>query len=374
MDSILSFSPSACMIAFVIGVVLCVVIVLLGFMSKNTCPKKDVATNILGIQELNPKLDAKLCNFFIKSSYNSCATGNFLNGWVNTCALGNVIKHGCRVLDFEVYCVDGKGAISTSNSIKFTEKGTYNTLSIGEVLEYIRNHAISNSMSTESCPNPYDPLFLHFRMKTNVEDVYKELAQTISSNLGNVLLSTLYNIRKYQNFCSTMSLKDLMGKVVIIVDNTSIPLETTSLGELINIVGNGPSFHSWSYNDVVFSPDEGIGDFNSLGNMTYCYPPLSVLPTNYSSVLAMKYGVQMCGLCFQNDDTHLKTYNAIFDEQQSAFILKTTGLYTPQEVVADPLQSTQQLAGNTDTIATSVAASTADNMGLTPFTPEGVFS
>jgi hypothetical protein len=368
------------MMAFVIGVVLCVVIVLLGFMSKNTCSKQSVVTKIVGIQETSPKNTALICNFFIKSSYNSCATGNFLNGWVNTCALDRVIKYGCRVLDFEVYCVNGIGVIATSNSVKFTEKGTYNSLPIGEVLEFIRNHAVSNSISTESCPNPHDPLFLHFRMKTNIEDVYNELARSIASNLGNSLLTTQYNIRNYNDFCSTMRLQDLMGKVIIIVDRTSIPLQSSALGELINIVGNGSSFHSWSYNDVVFSPDEGIADFNSLGNMTYCYPPLSVLPTNYSSVLVMKHGVQMCGLCFQNVDTHLKTYNAIFDEQQSAFILKSTGLYTPQEVVADPLRSTQQLAGDTGTIASRVSESTASNAevtgttGPTQFTPEGIFS
>ena len=67
--------------------------------------------------------------------------------------------------------------------------------------------------------------------------------------------------------------------------------------------------------------------------MTYCYPTLSVSPTNYSAVVTMKNGVQMSGMCFQNNDVHLKSYNAIFASAGSAFILKTNteGFYPPTE-------------------------------------------
>jgi hypothetical protein len=339
----MSFTPSVCMMAFIIGIVLCIFVVLFVFMNKNTCPKDAITTKLVSVEE-DAKLNTLLCNFFIKSSYNSCATGNFMNGWVNLCALDRVIQYGCRVLDFEIYTVNGRCVVSTSNSIKLTEKGTYNSLSIGEVLERIRNTAVSRSLSTEKCPNPSDPLFLHFRMKTDIEATYNELARAISSNLGNVLLSPQYNIVNYKDFCKTVKFSDLKNKVIVIVDKSNRAIESGMLGEVTHILGNGDSFHSWSYNDIAFSPDEGITDFNSLGNMTYCYPPLSFTPKNYSSVLAMQYGVQMCGLCYQNNDTHLKTYNALFDTERSAFIIKTKGYYNPQTVRAPALTSGQQLA------------------------------
>lgn len=333
-------TSGTCVIALLLGIIVCILFILLYFMNKNECSKEKITTKIRSVTNSTTKNNL-LCNFYIKSSYNSCVTGKFLNGWVNLCALDRVIQQGCRVLDFEIYSVNGKCAVAASNSVKFTEKGTYNSIPIGDVLERIRNTAISQSASTEHCPNPSDPLFLHFRMKTESEDVYTELAKSIASNLGSVLVSPTYSINNYKtgtaatatniNFCSTMTLADLMGQVVIIVDKSTQKLESSILGELVHIVGKGTFFHSLTYNDIAFSPDEGVADFNSLGNMTYCYPSLSVYPTNYSAFVAMKNGVQMCGLCFQNDDVHLKAYNAHFDTARTSFILKTDkeGKYTP---------------------------------------------
>jgi hypothetical protein len=336
-----ALSSKASLIILFIGILVCIALGVLLFMTSNKCTKETITTSIVEMEE--SKQDTLLCNLLIKSSYNSCATGNFMNGWVNVCALDRVIKYGCRVLDFEIYTVDSKCVVATSNSMKLTEKGSYNSIPISTVLEHVRNTAVSRSRSTEKCPNPNEPLFLHFRLKTDVETTYSELARSITTHVGDVLVSPSYNIKNYQDFCSTMTFKDLKGKVVIIIDKSGAPLETGILGEVCHIIGNGPSFHSWNYNDIAFSPDEGILDFNSGGNMTYCSPPLSFYPKNYSSVLPIQYGVQMCGLCFQNNDVHLKTYNSIFDEQKCAFIVKTKGVYTPQQVTAPTLTSNQQL-------------------------------
>lgn len=333
-------TSGTCVIALLLGIIVCILFILLYFMNKNECSKEKIVTKIRTVSNSTTKTNL-ICNFYIKSSYNSCVTGKFLNGWVNLCALDRVILQGCRVLDFEIYSVNGRCAVAASNSVKFTEKGTYNSIPIGDVLERVRNKAITPGVNSEVCPNPLDPLFLHFRMKTDSEDVYSELAKSIASNLGSVLVSPTYSIKNYKtgtgltatntNFCSTMTYDDLKGQVVIIVDKSTRDLETSLLGELVHIVGKGSFFHSLTYNDIAFSPDEGDVDFNSLGNMTYCYPSLSVYPTNYSAFVAMKNGVQMCGLCFQNNDVHLKAYNAHFDTAEQAFILKTSGegLYTP---------------------------------------------
>jgi hypothetical protein len=208
-------SRKTSIIILIVGILICIIIVLLVFMTSNKCSKEEIKTSIVGMTDEN-KQNTLLCNFFIKSSYNSCATGNFMNGWVNLCALNRVIKYGCRVLDFEIYTVNDKCVVATSNSIKLTEKGSYNSIPIGDVLENIRNTAISRSINTEKCPNPSDPLFLHFRMKTNKEGIYNELARSITTHLGDVLISATYNINNYQDFCSTMKFSDLKNKVIIL--------------------------------------------------------------------------------------------------------------------------------------------------------------
>jgi hypothetical protein len=325
-------SPSVCLLVFFIGIAICVFFIYFTMMNSNRCAKDAITTQIVGVSSSEEtKLNTLMCNFFIKTSYNSCASGNFMNGWVNLCALNRVIKYGCRVLDFEIYSVGDMAVVSTSNSAKNNEKGTFNSIPISLALEAVRNNAISRGRSSETCPNPNDPLFLHFRIKTSNEKIKEEVAKAIVAQFGTVLLSPDYNLLNNKtNLCNTLKLSDLMGKVIIIVDKME-SLETSILGEVTNIVGNGPYFHSWRYNDVAFSPDEGIADFNNSGNMTFCSPNLSFYPTNYSSVLTMKFGVQMSALCFQNNDVHLKTYNSIFDEQKSAFIVKGTS-YTPNQV------------------------------------------
>ena len=118
-------SPSVCLLVFLIGVALCIFFVYFTMMNSNTCAKDEIITQIVGIsQSEEEKMNTLLCNFLIKSSYNSCASGNFMNGWVNLCALKRAIKYGCRVLDFEIYSVGDMAVVSTSNSIKNNEKGT----------------------------------------------------------------------------------------------------------------------------------------------------------------------------------------------------------------------------------------------------------
>lgn len=345
--------PMVCLILFAIGITLCIFIVFVVAMSKNKCSKNVIKSQLIGINSTQTSLlNTLICNFFIKSSYNSCATGNFSNGWVNTCALEYVIKYGCRVLDFEIYSVGGAAVVATSNSVKNNEKGTYNSLPVFQVFETIKNKAISMSMSTANCPNPSDPLFLHFRIKTEQQSIYDELANHIVEYFGSNLLSPVYNIVNASgNFCNTMKLGDLMGKVIIIVDKLDTTLESSKLGDLTNLIGNGNYFHSWRYNDVAFSTNDDISDFNASGNITFCAPNLSMYPKNYSTVDTMKKGVQMSALCFQKNDVFLQTYNALFEQQKSAFIPKTTSAYTPNnvpEIDSNPQLNTENVNATGD--------------------------
>ena len=45
-----------------------------------------------------------LRDFYIKTAYNCCASGQFKSDYVSMCALQNTIKQGVRCLDFEIFC------------------------------------------------------------------------------------------------------------------------------------------------------------------------------------------------------------------------------------------------------------------------------
>lgn len=320
-----------------IGVILWILIYLMLQFRKGTC-SSSVMAPIKGIGKQDKRYQEKLRDYYIKSSYNSCSTGQFQNDWVNLCALENVIKQGCRCLDFEVYEVDGKAVVATSNSTRFTEKGTYNSLSIESVIKTISEKAVTFSMSSEYCPNPFDPLFLHFRIKTNHIEVYDDIADALVKYLDSKLLSNEHSYENKGKNLGSEPLSSLLGKVIIMVDKIeSNHIRATKMEELVNIMGNSAFLHSLSYNDIIHTPDmDEMIDYNKK-NMTIGYPNLSYQAKNYNSSIVMQYGVQMPAMCFQTNDSFLTAYNTLFEQTGYAFLLKPLKLrYVPVTVEEAP--------------------------------------
>jgi hypothetical protein len=301
---------------------------------KRGCSSIAMAT-ITGMSKRDIRFGLSFRDYYIKSSYNSCSSGQFKNDWVDLCALTNVIKQGCRVLDFEVYMVNDIAVVASSNSSKFTEKGTYNSIAITDVIKLISEQAVSRSMSTETCPNSFDPLFLHFRIKSEHADVYNQIADAIVHFLDSRLLSNEYSYENNGSNLGMVPIKNLLGKVIISVDKIETSIGP-KMNELVNIMGNSAFLRSLSYNDVAHTPDmDELIDFNKK-NMTYCYPNLSYTSNNYNSSIAMQYGVQMCGMCFQTNDTFLQAYKTLFDKAGTAFLLKPLSLRYSQVNIDPP--------------------------------------
>ena len=150
--------------------------------------------------------NTNLPNIQIKASANSCYDSNGfieIGDETNPKGLYNVIQTGARFLDFEVYNVDGAGAIGYSGSSSFSSLET-NTEKTIDVLNKIMDCAF-----TSPVPNPLDPIFLQFRMKTVKESIFLELANDINSVCGAKLTKT--------NMSSTTSINDLKSNIVIII-------------------------------------------------------------------------------------------------------------------------------------------------------------
>ena len=323
-------------IALCIAILIITVLVMLNYFLKKGC-SSIVPSTIKGIGKQDKRFQGKLRDYYIKSSYNSCARGKFQNDWVNICALENVIAQGCRVLDFEIYDIDGKAAVATSNSTKFTEKGTFNSIPIEHVIKTIADRAVSFSLSNQYCPNPYDPLLLHFRFKTNHIDIYNQVANAIVNHLNYKLLSSQYSYENQGKNLGSMDLISVLGKVIIMVDKIeSNHIQGTKLSELTNIMGNSAFLRSLPYNDVVHTPDmDELIDYNKKC-MTIAYPNLSYKSKNYNSSTVMQYGVQMSAMCFQNNDALLQAYNTLFEQSGNAFLLKPIKLRFITVEVAEP--------------------------------------
>ena len=285
------------------------------------------------INPSNEEFTYNLRDYYIKTAYNCCASGNFKNDFVNLCALKDCIRQGARCLDFQIFSLNNAPVIAVSSQTDFTVKESYNSIDFGDALEVIEDYAFSGS----TCPNKGDPLIIHLRVMSKNKAIYDKMAQALYQNLERRLLGKAYSYENNGKNLGIMPLRDLMGKVIVVVDKTNALFENTKLDEYVNVASNSVFMRSLSFHEVKYTPDmQELIEFNKK-NMTICLPDLADTSTNPSGTIALKFGCQMVGMCFQNFDANMEFYDNFFDKAGSAFVLKPAPLrYIPVTVPVPP--------------------------------------
>lgn len=333
-------------IIIVILIMVIIYIVMQFTKRKSNCNNISSSSSNITISSIQPS-DLKdssgvllLRDYYVKSSYNSCASGQFENDWVDLCALNNVIKQGCRFLDFEIYDLNNIPVVAVSSTNNYFEKGSYNYITLDDVVSTIQSTAFNGS----SCPNPKDPLIIHLRIKTNHIDIYNNISTILTTRLDSKMLPNIYSYEFGGKNLGAVPLKDLLGKVIVIVDKSNPLFEKTSLDEFVNIASNSVFLRNLTYSNVVYSNDMTDLINNNKKNMCICKPDLSKIASNYNVSAVMQYGVQFPSMCFQINDNNLQLYNALFNETGKAFILKPSSLrYIP--VQTNPPSESQMSYG-----------------------------
>lgn len=281
-----------------------------------------------------------LNDYYVKSAFNCCATGSLKNSFVHINALETCIKQGVRCLDFEIYSLDNKPVIAISSTNSYYIKESFNHIDFTDALIHISNRAFSGSYS----PNPNDPLILHFRIKTRNKEILNKMANSLSHKLGSRLLGRNYSYENNRKNLGKTSLKDLLGKVIIIVDKSYISSNGTKLNEYVNISGNSPFMRCIPFHDVKFSHDiEELINYNKQ-NMTLCHPDIKVNIENPDSRIAKNTGCQFIAMSFQNINNNLKFYNKMFEDEGSAFILKPDNLRHIPKFITKPEKPKKELS------------------------------
>ena len=300
--------------------------------------KKSAALNSSWITTASsdPSSQYLLRDYYIKTAYNCCSTGNFSNDYVNVCALQHAIRMGCRCLDFEVYGKNGQPIISTSLSDDKCIKETYNSVSFDEAMSAVASSAFSPSSNV--CPNPNDPLLLLFRIKTNDVNVLNSMADTIKSNLNDRLIPDYNHEFGGKNICAE-PVNKFAGKIVIILEN--IPLLYQPGAERMYEITNLTSktfLRILTVFDVLNGPD--ITELTSFNKqyMTIVLPVPSMSAENYEPMAPSLAGCQCMAQSFQlTRDGNLAVYNDWFESgpMKSAFLLKPKELmFVPQTIDA----------------------------------------
>jgi len=279
--------------------------------------------------------DFVLRDFYIKTAYNCCAIGNFKNTYVSTCALKQVIRQGARCLDFEIYSVNNEPVIAVSSLTEYNYKQSFNSIPLIEAMKIIAMYAFSGG----TCPNPSDPLIIHFRIKTVHATTITKISTILLSTINNRMLGKDYSFEYNGKNLGNVPMEQLMNKIIISVDKSNNIFEKTLLDEYVNICSNSMFMRASRNYDIKYTPDMNeLINYNKK-QMTISMPDLSYYDTNSPASLHMKYGVQCVGMCYQNYDENMEFYETFFAEQGSAFALKPINLrYIPTTINRPPPQ------------------------------------
>jgi|TARA_B100000795_G_scaffold252863_1_gene222713 hypothetical protein len=288
---------------------------------------KSLSPQLSSINTGDPKYNDSLVNFYIASSYNSCCAGDFQDSYVTLKPLEEIIFHGARVLDFEIYSIDGTAQVAASPFPNPNIKGTYNSIPIEEVLNKVSNLAFSSGTSA----NANDPLFLHFRIKSNRQDVYTPLAKSIINNFAGRLLDARWSFegRGSANNTHTENLAlepliSLAGKVIILAhqDNDNYKDESNPFYELVNLGSNSTYFKQLRNTDIQYAASPANLKTYNKQRVALTMPDWSEINTNVPVALHQSYGCQMVCMNYQNLDKNMKYYLDFFNNAGCAFVKK----------------------------------------------------
>ena len=302
---------------------------------KNCVMLKNTYSSFPLISSINPDdatYDYKLRDYYIKTAYNCCCGGEFKNDYVNICALETCIAQGARVLDFEIYSIGDEPVIAASSVDNYKVKQTYNYVGLKDALDTVNNYAFSGG----SCPNPNDPLILHFRISSNNDKMYKKMADIIYGTIQPRLLGKEYSYEYTGKNLGSEDLKLFLGKIIISIDRANPLFENTPLKEYVNIASSSIFLRATRQYDIINTPDTTeLIEYNKK-NMSFTMPDLSVNNKNVSPILSFNYGCQWVGMNFQNFDADMQYYSLFFDKVGHAFVLKPENLRYVPATIPDP--------------------------------------
>lgn len=262
-----------------------------------------------------------LKQYCIKGAYNAPITGNF----VNIEMIKYLFYRGCRFLDFEVFSFDGEPYVAMSTDNTYTTINTTNKISLQEILTTVFTYAFSTPSQIQK-----DPVFLHFRIKTNQTKLYDK----IGSIIGYVLKDKMYIDKSGKAISVTGDtiLKDIRGKFIIVLDKTYAPTYKyeSKLGNYVNMETGYDVLRKYSYSDLshqqytspfvyadglttdisimkIVMPDMGLS-WTTLSRNNIYYP------------MVLNYGAQIVLYPFYQVDQYLEEYEQAFADRKAGFV------------------------------------------------------
>ena len=292
-------------------------------LQMTTAPKQEgfVATNYT-LSPINESFaDMPYREYVVKSAFNA-AYGT--DGRISVANVKKILTDECaRFLDFEVFEKHDKAVIGYSETYDNTIDSA-NTEPFLKIMNGVAENAFAST-------NGKDPLFLHFRVKTESQAVLQEMAET---------LTTLFRTKAYaDDLKKNTPLRKLMGKVVLIMDvspqyasnyNSVVCAKNAKvcINEVIHVNSNSGDLLSTVDTLLVqgkTNPPRVTKDRRTtVQHWHMTKPDLSASFTGSNTTgffkLMHDYGVQISLHHFYKLDDGLKKYKEFFAKHNSAFV------------------------------------------------------
>jgi len=239
-------------------------------------------------------------DLIFKSAFNCCCIGGMKNDYVSLCALKHCYRAGARVLDLQIFSLNGQPVVSASTVNQNEYKELYNYLGFSETLKHINNTFLNTTMS----PNNNEVLFINLRINSNNRALYDKMANTlIETFTGRTQMLLHEAINKDLNM---HTLDELKHKIIIMVDLNASPqmrdsFSSTRLSSLALITfGDGFKYHSLYANEA--SLQAGV-------ELSLLYPNKSAYSNNYDYMdKGQRNKFNFIFMNFQKKDIHLTKY------------------------------------------------------------------
>jgi hypothetical protein len=232
-------------------------------------------------------LTSPLSQYAIKGSYNSAVSGSYLSKE----AIQYVINRGCRFVDFQVsydviYDVTQPTIFTPVvlnaklTNIAQGELYSQNFISLDDAL----TTCITNAFSASNAPNYGDPFFIQLRILADMPSTLDE----ISNSIKRTLLPKLYTDSSGNAISVDKNtiLNDIMGKIVLLVDITSLnKTNIDAIKAYINVFSN-----TTIWKKILYLSFDGLSKtppqikLNTDGSTTTDVVELSTLSPQYNNI------------------------------------------------------------------------------------------
>jgi hypothetical protein len=280
----------------------------------------------------------KIHNNFILTAFNCCNSGEYQNNYVDTCILKKCLNLGIKCLDFQIFNYNQKPIIASSTMDSLYIKETFNYLELDPVLDIITNYINGDNSNTS-------PLFLHFRVMSLSEKIYKQLIRSILKKLGQdqeqQSVKSFKLVSGFDNI-NNISLHDLNSTIVVFINpyytanNYLINQLDNYINEVkkdLSIVNNYKIYKSGnilnSNSDLILFKNDNYDiykDSHNKSKPTLVIPELNTKNNDESFVKYMQHNITFISMKFQEVDNFLQVAIYIFTkyENNSGFLLKNS--------------------------------------------------